>query len=301
MKNASGSAVMPSRNPRTIAEAIDACRVRLSGLTPTPWLDARLLAQFITGLDASAIIAYGDSAIDRRRRTRLFELAERRARGEPIAYITGRKAFCGLDIAVDRRALVPRPETEELVLVCASDFRDKDAVTIADIGTGSGATACALAHLLPQANIFASDISGDALELAAHNVTTLGFAEQVTLVRSDLLDGFPNDIRFDAIVANLPYVAEDSAADLEVGVRDHEPALALMGGPDGLAVYRRLLDQAPPFLDERGAAYFECSPGNAATLAEAALRAFPAAEVQIGKDAAGLDRIVSMRRRGAIR
>lgn len=285
---------MRSPDPRTIAEAIDASRNRLRGISPTPWLDARLLAQHITGLDASAIIAYGDSLIDPRRRTRLFELTERRARGEPVAYIVGRKAFCGLDIAVDPRALVPRPETEELVEACASDLAQVRKPRIADVGTGSGAIACALAHLVPDAVITASDISADALELAAHNANTLGFADQISLVRSDLLAEFPPNGRFDAIVANLPYITAASDA-LEPGVAAYEPSLALEGGPDGLDTYRRLLQQAPAFLEATGSGYFECSPDNAKTLGELAADAFPQARIEIRKDGAGLDRMVIVR------
>jgi release factor glutamine methyltransferase len=288
---------MRSPDPRTIAEAIDFSRNRLRGISPTPWLDARLLAQHITGLDASAIIAYGDSVIDRRRKTRLFELTERRARGEPIAYIIGRKAFCGLEIAVDPRVLVPRPETEELVQTCAADFAQRENPRIADIGTGSGAIACALAHLLPRAAITASDVSAAALELAAHNASTLGFADQISFVRSDLFADFPPGARYDAIVANLPYVAAGAADALEPGVVAYEPSIALMAGADGLAAYRRLLEQAPPFLQTDGCAYFECAPDNADGLRELAARAFPDADVGVRKDLAGLDRMVIVRRK----
>ena len=234
---------MPSHSPRTIAEAIDACRERLRGISGTPWLDARLLAQHVTGLDASAVIAYGDAAIDARRRSRLFDLTERRAAGEPVAYLIGHKSFCGLEIAVDRRALVPRPETEEMVALCVQDWNAK-APTIAELGTGSGAIACALAHLLPNATVTAGDASVDALELAAHNVTALGFGEQVKLVHSDLFTDFP-DGTYDVIIANLPYVATRDLDNLEPSVEKHEPRQALFGGEDGLDVYRRLLDQAP--------------------------------------------------------
>ncbi len=289
---------MPSPNPKTIAEAIDVCRVRLRGVSPTPWLDARLLAQFITGLDASAVVAYGDATLDRRRKTRLLELTERRASGEPVAYIVGRKAFCGLDVAVDRRALVPRPETEELVLACVRDFRERPGAKIVDLGTGSGAIACALAHFLPEAKITGSDVSEEALELASHNVSMLGFAEQVELIHSDLFAGFPGDARFDAIVANLPYVAEDSIDALDAGVRAHEPSLALMGGPDGLAVYRGLMQQAPSILGPTGAAYLECGPHNATLLASLAAGAFPAASVEVRADAAGLERMVTVKQPG---
>jgi release factor glutamine methyltransferase len=289
---------MPSHNPRTIAEAIDACRDRLRSVSRTPWLDARLLAQYVTGLDASAVIAYGDASIDARRRNRLFELTERRATGEPVAYIIGRKSFCGLEIAVDRRALVPRPETEELVLSCINDW-DGGSPIIADIGTGSGAIACALAHLIPRAEIMASDVSQEALDLAAHNVHELGFAEQVTLVHSDLFAQYPDDARFDVVIANLPYVAEDSLDELHANVSDHEPAEALMGGVDGLDLYRRLLDQVPERIRQGGALYLECAPGNASVLHSLVTSTFPTAQTEARKDAAGLERIVIARSVGA--
>ena len=288
---------MPSPNPRTIAEAIDACRDRLRSVSTTPWLDARLLAQYVTGLDASAVIAYGDATIDTRKRSRLFELAERRAAGEPVAYIIGRKSFCGLEIAVDRRALVPRTETEELVLACVEDWRGQ-APAIADIGTGSGAIACALAHLIPRAHITASDASTEALELAAHNVNELGFGEQVTLVHSDLFAQFPEHARFDVIVANLPYVATDSLDELQASVRVYEPSQALLGGADGLDVYRPLVTQAPERLRSAGALYFECAPSNAESLRSLVATAFGGAHTEIRKDTAGLERIVIGRSAG---
>jgi release factor glutamine methyltransferase len=282
---------MQSPNPRTIAEAIEACRHRLRSVSRTPWLDARLLAQYVTGLDASAVIAYGDTSIDTHRRRRLFELVERRAAGEPVAYIIGRKSFCGLEIAVDRRALVPRPETEELVLACVDDWGGQ-APAIAEIGTGSGAIACALAHLIPKAHITASDISVEALELAAHNVNELGFAEQVTLVHSNLFTAFPDDARFDIVIANLPYVGTDNLDELHAGVRDHEPARALFGGSDGLDVYRSLLTQLPERLRTGGALYFECAPRNAYSLRSLVAEIFADAQTEIKKDAAGLERMV---------
>ena len=291
MKNANVLPAMRSHSPRTISEAIDACRDRLRGVSPTPWLDARLLAQFITGLDASAVIAYGDAALDSRRRVRLFELVERRAAGEPVAYIVGRKSFCGLEIEVDRRALVPRPETEELVAACVADW-SAGSPTIAELGTGSGAIACALAHLIPQATILAGDISPEALDLAAHNVTRLGFGEQVSLVCSDLLVQFPDHTHFDVIIANLPYVAADRIDELEPGVRDHEPALALMGGPDGLDLYRQLLEQVPQRMRAGGALYFECGPHNAKDLFRLVSQAFPGGHAEIRSDIAGLERMV---------
>ncbi len=282
---------MASNNPRTIAEAIDVCQQRLRSASNTPWLDARLLAQYVTGLDASAVIAYGDASLDATRRKRLFELTRRRASGEPVAYIIGRKSFCGLEIAVDRRALVPRPETEELVLACADDWTSV-APAIVEIGTGSGAIACALAHLMPQAHVTATDVSEDALELAAHNVNTLGFAEQISLVQGDLLAALPDDTTYDVAIANMPYVGSDDLHELEPGVRDHEPPQALAGGRDGLDLYRRLIPQLRARMRPGGALYFECGPRNAAGLRELVAKTFADGQIEVRKDGAGLERMV---------
>jgi release factor glutamine methyltransferase len=274
----------------TIGGAVEACRRMLVGVSDTPWLDARILASHITGLDASAIVAYGDHRLDAKPRERLFALARRRAAGEPVAYLVGHKEFCGLRLFIDRRVLVPRPETEELVLAVAHDWRGVSA-DIVDIGTGSGAIACALAHMLPRAAITATDTSPAALEVAKDNIDQLGLSERIELLEGELFAPLPQGRSFDVIVANLPYVAVADAA-LAPDVRAHEPAEALFGGTDGLDAYRRLLAQAPERLKPRGRAYFECGPFNAQALRDITQAAFPEREVTIRADAGGRERMV---------
>lgn len=275
----------------TIAAAIEAGRVELSGRSPTPALDARVLAGSALELDASALIAYGENQIDAARLRRLASMVARRKAGEPVAYITGVKEFCGLRLAVDRRVLIPRPETEELVARVIRDHRGR-AASILDLGTGSGAIACALADALPDARIVATDIDRDALAVAEENVTAFALADRVALVEGDLFDAVEKSSRFDAIVANLPYVGESDGDLLEPGVRDFEPPHALFAGADGLDVYRRMLPAAPPFLAEDGRLYMECGPRNAIELAALAKRAFPAKDVAIVNDLAGRERLV---------
>ena len=177
-KNAGGSrTAMPSRKvigrensssagkAMTIAGAVEACRRRLAGISDAPWLEARLLTGHVTGLDASAIVAYGDNELERSRAQKLADLTSRRMAGEPIAYLVGFKEFCGLRIAVDKHVLVPRSETEELVAAVVADWRGR-APDILDVGTGSGAIACALANALPRAQLWASDASAGALSVA---------------------------------------------------------------------------------------------------------------------------------------
>ena len=281
--------------PMTIASAVEACRRRLAGIADAPWLEARLLASHVTGLDASAIVAYGDNELESSRLQRLADLTARRISGEPIAYLVGFKEFCGLRVAVDRRVLVPRPETEELVEAVAADWKGM-APEILDLGTGSGAIACALARRLPRAQLWAVDESAEALDVARTNVEAHLFLDRITVAPGDLFAALALDQTFDVIVANLPYVAKGDP-DLARDVRDHEPAMALDGGTDGLDVYRRMLANAPKRVRPGGSLYFECGPHNAYELAALARSAFENGHVEIREDLAGKARfvIVSLR------
>ena len=293
----------------SIAAAIEAGRVELTGRSRTPALDARVLAGSALGLDSSALIAYGENAVDAARLRKLSSMVARRKAGEPVAYIIGVKEFCGLRLTVDRRVLIPRPETEELVARVIHDYHGK-AANVLDLGTGSGAIACALADALPDAHIVASDVDSVALDVARENVDALALADHITLVHADLFDAIPgsnvgsraslgllhlahkpDQPHFDAIVANLPYVG-DNDDDLEPGVRDFEPPQALFGGSDGLDVYRRMLPAAPQFLADDGRLYFECGPRNAIDLAALSKRAFPSRDVEIARDLGGRERMV---------
>jgi len=287
---------MPSPNRMTIAGAIEACRRRLREVSDTPWLEARILASHVTGLDASAVVAYGDSALSTDRCRRLFWLAARRAAGEPVAYLVGYKEFCGLRIAVDRRVLVPRPETEDLVMAVVRDWRGRDA-EILELGTGSGAIACAVAAQLQRARVLATDVSRGALAVAERNVEQHAFGERIQTTHGDLFDAVPNGRTFDVVVANLPYVGEESAGHLAAGVREQEPPAALFGGRDGLDVYRRMLTAVGSYLRQAGAIYMECSPFNAAALGAEARARFADAEIETRADAAGLPRIVVVKPR----
>ena len=245
----------------TIRGAVDACRRMLIGISETPSLDARVLA-----------------------------LTRRRAAGEPVAYLVGEKEFCGLRLRVDKRVLVPRPETEEVVLAIVEDWRRAQA-SILDLGTGSGAIACALAHMLPLAHITATDSSAAALEVARANVEQLGLSERIALLAGDLFEPLMMGQTYDVIVANLPYVATSDAA-LAADVRAHEPHTALFGGADGLDIYRRLLPDAPAHLRTNGRVYLECGPANARALREIAQAAFPQRSVSVHEDAGGRQRYV---------
>lgn len=187
----------------------------------------------------------------------LREMVKRRADGEPLQYVLGVANFCGLDFAVDKRVLIPRPETELLV-----DYVVKNggtAKTIADLGTGSGAIAVTLAKQLPAAKVVAVDASGDALEVARANAARHGVS--VEFLHGDLFAPIPADMRFDWIVSNPPYIPSREIESLAREVRDHEPRAALDGGPDGLDVVRRIAAEAVARLAEGGRVAVELCAG----------------------------------------
>ena len=186
-------------------------------------------------------------------RATLRDLVRRAGQHVPIAYLTGRKEFFSLELRVSPAVLIPRPETETLVEQIVHQHRrggENGATSICDVGTGSGCIAIALARNLPDATVTAGDVSAEALAVAKANVEDCGVADRIQLVHSDLLESLPGP--FDVIVSNPPYIADTVYGELPRTVRDYEPALALRGGPDGLDVIRRLIDQAAAALSPRG-------------------------------------------------
>ncbi len=215
----------------------------------------------------------------------------RRLKHEPLAYILGHREFFGLDFIVDRRALIPRHETELIVQIALERAREMLSPVIVDVGTGSGAIALSLAHHLVDARIIATDISSDALAVAQTNATRLGI-NNVRFVECDLLARI--DEPFDLLIANLPYIPSVRYNQLPHEVRDYEPRVALDGGVDGLEVLRRLIGQLKERDRRPSVMLFEISEeqGNAAT---ALMRQeFPLAVTQLQRDLEGMDRVVQV-------
>jgi len=221
-------------------------------------------------------------------------LVERRLRHEPAAYILGRHEFYGVELYVDSQVLVPRPETELLVetaLVFVELWFGKgQPCSIVDVGTGSGAIAIALALHLPQARIYATDVSSGAIDVARVNCTRHGVNGRVDLLLGDLLDPLSRSV--DLIVANLPYVKDADIPQLMPEIRDFEPVAALAGGVDGLDKVRLLLAQSKGHLLPRGAVMLEIGLGQAEEAVSIAARHFPESKVDLLKDFAGIERVL---------
>lgn len=218
-------------------------------------------------------------------------LLERRLRREPLAYIVGHKEFYGLDCMVDRRVFIPRPETE-LLVEGALDFArrrfEKGACIIADIGTGSGAIVLALAVHLPHAQLYATDISAEALDVAQLNAQRHGVAQRITFLQGDLLEPLPQAV--DIIVANLPYVKTTDLLVVGPEIRLYEPVLALEGGWEGLDNIDRLLAAAGEKLHPGGALLLELSYEQGKAVQSLAHRYFPAAQIELVRDGQGYNR-----------
>lgn len=199
--------------------------------------------------------------------TALREMVRRRTEGEPLQYITGEAEFCGLKFAVDRRVLIPRPETELLVETALERFKGRSAVKVVDLCTGSGCIAVALAkRLVEDAEIVATDVSEEALAVAESNAKRHGVEKKIRFLQGDLLSVLPESLRADAIISNPPYIASGDLAGLPKEVRDFEPSQALLAGKDGLEVYRRIAVDACRFLLPDGFLGLELGDGQYATV-----------------------------------
>ena len=223
-------------------------------------LNAEHLLAHALGLKRMELYLQFDRPLTESERAPLRDLVKRRGAREPLQHVLGTAEFHGRTFACDKRALVPRPETEQLVELALEIAKDKPAATILDIGTGSGVIALTIALELPSATLHATDLSPDALALAAENAARHALTDRIVFHQADLLP--PDDARFDVIIANLPYIPAEEIASLSPEVR-HDPASALDGGTDGLDLIRRLIETAPDRLAPGGALLLEIGLGQA--------------------------------------
>jgi release factor glutamine methyltransferase len=292
-------------------------RLRAAG-SETPRLDAELLLGHALAVGRTVILAHPETPVGADAARRYRADIERRAMGEPVAYLRGIKEFYGLAFQADPRALIPRPETERLVELAWSEILRRlgaatrgpgdPPVRIVDIGTGSGAIAVALAvalrgsRALDAVEIVAVDISPDALDLARANAVGHGVADRIAFAEADLLPWAPSGDSpdapaqpFDMVIANLPYVRHDAMASLPPAT-SFEPALALDGGADGLEILARLLDRLPDALADAGVALLEIGADQAAGIVALAAARLPGWTCAVELDLAGLPRVARLAR-----
>ncbi len=265
-----------------------------------PRLDAEILLAEARGCKRIDLYAaYGEPA-DEQVRTAFRELVRRRAAGTPVAYLVGRREFYALEFEVTPDVLIPRPETELLVVALLDHIKQRPTgnapLEIADVGTGSGVLAVCAAKYVPTSHVTATDISPAALAVAQRNAERHGVAERIVFRESDLLSSEPAESRFDVIVSNPPYVSTVEMAELAVDIRKHEPEIALHAGEGGTDVILRLVAQAAARLKPSGVLLIEVSPMIAAEV-EQLIR--ESAEFELGptiRDLAGHPRVVQAKK-----
>ncbi len=248
----------------------------------SPRLEAELLLAHAVGTNRAWVLAHPERQLTPKEVTRFRDLAGRRAQREPLAYITGEREFFGLELAVDPRVLIPRPETELLV--------ERGLELVRRLGNPSGAIAVALAVHLPAATIYALDESANSLAVTAKNAQRHGVEKRVRCLLGNLLEPLPEAV--DLIAANLPYVGSEEWDALAPEIREHEPRGALDGGPGGLEVIRRLLATAGPHLRPGGTILIEIGAQQGPAARALAAEHFPQARIDVLQDYARLDRLV---------
>ncbi len=276
----------------TLVKAWTAARDRLkaAGLD-SPAIDARLLVEAATGATRADILSDPHRALEPDHLDALEGYLERRARREPISHILGRKGFWTLMLGVTPAVLTPRPETELVVETALKAFAEAEAFRVLDLGVGSGAILLAILAERPAATGLGVDASEEALAVARENAANLGLAARAALMRGDWTQGLA-DSGFELVVCNPPYIRSGEIAGLDPEVRDHEPRLALDGGPDGLDAYRRLAGEILRVLKPGGRFVLETGAGQAGAV-RGLMQAAGAAELEVLDDLSGHARVVA--------
>ena len=269
-----------------------------------PRTTARVLLAQALGKPKEWLITHDDAIPDAAAIATFQTLLNRVAAHEPMAYVLGHREFYGLDFAVDKRVLIPRPETEMLVELVLEEVRKEEApfsFLAIDIGTGSGAVPVALTKQASDIRLMATDVSKDALEVARGNAARHGVADRITFTQSDLLADVPADLLREVrvLTANLPYVTTEEIEGLQPEIQEHEPRVALDGGVDGLDLIRQLLNQIADLVKAGQvpllrAAYLEFGASQGPAMLVAAQAILPLARCEILKDLAKLDRVLSV-------
>ena len=301
-------------NPMDIRAALKEAIARLRAAnTPSHKLAAELLLMHALERDRTWLYTHSEASLDLAVAEKYFALVARRAAGEPTQYLTGKQEFWGLEFEVTPAVLIPRPETEHIIEVALERLGPRgikinlqtgapnSPLRVADVGTGSGCLAVALARELPHAEIFATDISAPALAVAKRNAARHGVPNRIHFEQADLLENHLHDSQvtthesrpFDLIVSNPPYVARNEVDQLPREVRDHEPNVALFPGPTGVEIYARLIDQAATLLRKSGILVLELGYDSANHVRDIFTAQPGWTNVSFTSDLAGIPRVIA--------
>ncbi len=262
-----------------------------------PRLSAELLLSHVLSMKRIELYTSFDRVVEMELLDRLRDLVKRAGQQEPVAYLVGRTEFYSLEIAVNSDCLIPRPETELLVERAIEFLRARSGKqSVCDLCTGSGCIAVAIAKNFPKAHIFATDISSEALKVAADNVEKHKLHDHITLLQGDLFDPVVPALdggKFDLIVCNPPYVSNTEYEALDRNVKEYEPSTALLAGQDGLDIYRLIVDKAGGFLKDDGALIMEIGYAQGPAIRKLLAKTGEFISVRIEKDFNDNDRVVT--------
>lgn len=287
-----GTAPEPAPAPSTIKQVLDFGTARLAAArTDNPRFEARLLLAHVLGVEPATVFAHPERPVDTVAAARFADLSQRRAQGEPWAYLSGVREFWSLPFVVNAATLIPRPETETLIEAVLEIFPDPDApLSVLDLGTGSGCILLAVLAERRRAWGAGVDISPAAIAVARANAEALGLGGRAAFLVGNW--GRAINGTFDIVVSNPPYIPSRELRQLPATVRDHEPRVALDGGPDGLTAYREIIAGLPHLLKGAAAAFFEAGTGQDAEL-HAMMQTSGAMQlIESKKDLLGTPRVV---------
>jgi release factor glutamine methyltransferase len=282
---------------KTVAGILKQAVSQLASTSDTPELDAQVMLADILDKSRTWIVAHPEAQLTQSQLASTKKAITRLKGGEPLPYVLGHREFFGLDLEITSDVLIPRPETELLVERAIRWLKASPARrTVADVGTGSGCISIAIAKNIPDVKVTATDISRSVLEIADRNARKHNVLKRIDFIQCDLLPphphSLPTDLQFDLICANLPYIPTETLQGLQV--YEHEPSLALDGGPDGLNLVRRLLSVSPSWLAPKGMILLEIDASQGMPAVALAYDIFDNAEIHLHQDLAGHDRLLSI-------
>lgn len=279
----------------TIGTALSCALEKLSesGNSSTPRLDCEVLLGHLLNCARIDLILNKDKCLSRDECDAFFAMIDRRIKNEPVSYITHLKEFMSLEFIVDKGVLIPRPETELLVEFIIKEYREKEAATILDLCTGSGAIAVSLAYYLKNARLTAVDKFDVCINTAKINAEHHAVSDRVVLLKADILNKFQLNQKFNCIVSNPPYIKKSDFSTLPPDVKDFEPEYALDGGEDGLLFYRQITSFAAENLLPDGNLVFEIGCDQGLSVKKIIEKSGCFHSVTITKDYAGLDRMIT--------